>query len=358
MLDNKLFRAGLWILLVFLIILVGSHISFIFQPVLVILSTLFFPVLIAGVLYFASYPFVDWLQKQKVPRVFAIIILFLLLIGLLVLIIFTVGPALQREFRVFVMEVPQLLRELQKLVLTLEQIQLAPRFLGQETLDIRELAEQVTSAVNSLFKQFVAGITGIIEFMTNLFMIIILVPFILFYFLKDGSSMKSAVTGIIPEDYRTGARKTMSDIHMALSSYIQGLFIVCLAVGILGFIGFKIIGLNYALVLALFMLVTNVIPYLGPFIGAIPALIVGALDSPAMMFKVAAVIIIVQQIESLVIAPQVMGRKLSLNPLTIILILMVAGRLGGLLGMIIAVPLFAAGKILFSHVYSLIVRKT
>ena len=121
--------------------------------------------------------------------------------------------------------------------------------------------------------------------------------------------------------------------------------------GILSYIGFLIIGLDYALLLSIFIMVFNIIPWLGPFIGAIPAVIVGLLDSPLMMLEVLVIIVIVQQIESLLVSPQVMGRKLALSPLAIILIVLVAGRLSGLLGIILAIPVFTILKIIAAHIY-------
>jgi len=122
-------------------------------------------------------------------------------------------------------------------------------------------------------------------------------------------------------------------------------------VGILAYIGFLIIGLEYALILSIFIMITNVVPFLGPFIGSIPAVIIGLLDSPLTMLIVIILIIIVQQIESMLISPQIMGRKLSLSPLAIIVIVLVSGRLGGLLGIILAIPTFTVLKIIVNHIY-------
>jgi predicted PurR-regulated permease PerM len=148
-------------------------------------------------------------------------------------------------------------------------------------------------------------------------------------------------------------------MDFALSSYIQGQIIVSICVGILAYIAFLIIGLDYPLVLALVAMFTNVIPFIGPWIGTIPAVIVGLLNSPFMALLVVLAVVVVQQIESNLISPQVMGRKLSIHPLTIIFLLLVAGRFAGLLGLILAVPTYAVGKVLVLHIYRLwVLRNT
>ena len=128
---------------------------------------------------------------------------------------------------------------------------------------------------------------------------------------------------------------------------------VCLAVGFLTFIGFLIIHLPYALLLGLIIAVTNIIPYLGPFIGAAPAVIVGFLDSPSKALLAVIIVVIVQQIDGNIMSPLIIGKRLDMHPLTIIVLLLVAGNLAGVLGMILAVPVYAVVKTVVINVYRL-----
>ncbi len=146
----------------------------------------------------------------------------------------------------------------------------------------------------------------------------------------------------------------MKEIGSAISSYIQGISVVCICVGVLVYIGYQIIGLNYPLLLASFAMFTNVIPFLGPIIGIIPGIIVAVIHSPLMIIKVLVVVIVVQQVESLLISPQVMGKKLSIGALSVILVILVAGSMAGLLGMILALPTFVILRIITNHVYNLL----
>src|SRR5690606_33646614 len=118
----------------------------------------------------------------------------------------------------------------------------------------------------------------------------------------------------------------------------------------LAYIGYLVIGLPYALLLAALVALFNIIPYLGPFFGAIPAILVALSVSYKMVFYVIIVNLVVQMLEGNVISPQIVGRTLHMHPLLIIFALLVGGEVGGILGMILAVPFFAVGKVILEHV--------
>ncbi len=359
LLDSRLFRAGIWLLLLFLVIYAGGKVSYIFIPLVVIVETLFFPILISGILYYMTYPLVDWLHGKKIPRWLAIFIVYILIIGILSLIAVTIFPVIQEEVRKLQEDIPAMIGEVEEILMDLEERGVLPYLEYREDLNIENLARQFTGTIQEYSGQIIDSIGAVIDFFTHLFTILVMVPFLLFFMLKEKGSpvINNVLTRFVPQNHLPKIHRALSELNKAMSSYVQGIGIVCLSVGILVYIGYSIIGLNYSLILALFAMITNIIPFLGPFIGAIPGVIVGALDSPLMMLKVIAVIVVAQQLESLFISPQVMGRKLHMNPLTIIILVMVAGRMGGFLGIILAVPTFTILKIIASHVYDFIVNR-
>ena len=360
--DSKLFKTGIAILLLFLIIYLGTQISFIFQPIVVAFEALFISFLVSGVLYYFTIPFVDWMHGRKIPRSLAILIVFLIMIGLLVLLFFTIGPIIQAEFAKLAINIPEGIREIQQMIMELEESAILNALLDLEALDIDEIIDNLAGIASRTISQLAISIATLVDLLTGLFITIIIIPFLLYYMLKEkgGEFIPKVVDQLSPEDYKDNVRSALSEMNKLLGTYVQGLAVVCLFVGILAYIGFSIIGLDYALILAMFILVTNIIPFLGPFIGSIPAVVVGLLDSPMTMLLVIIVIVVVQQLESLVISPQVMGRRMALSPLTIILLVLVAGRLGGLLGIILAIPTFTVLKIIVSHIFEYIkpVKKT
>ena len=169
--------------------------------------------------------------------------------------------------------------------------------------------------------------------------------------LKDGEKLIPFITQIFDKKKADNIRSLLGKIDLALTSFIQGQLIVSICVGILLFIGYIILGLDYSLTLALFAMLMNVIPFLGPFIAVVPALIVGAFDGFTMVIWVAVVTLIAQQFESNFISPNVMGRVLKLHPLTVITVILAAGSIGGFLGILFAVPFYAVLKTIVLHFY-------
>ena len=128
----------------------------------------------------------------------------------------------------------------------------------------------------------------------------------------------------------------LQEMNKQISSYIRGQIVVTFCIGFLMFIGFVIIGLDYAPVLALIASFTSVVPYLGPAIAITPALIIAVVTSPYMLLKLIIVWTIVQLIEGKFISPQIMGRNLHVHPITIIFIIILAGNLFGVAGILLA----------------------
>ncbi len=354
MLDSKPFRLGLWILLILLIFLVGSEVSYLFRPVAVVVQALFFPLFFSGLLYYLTRPLVSKLTAKKLPRSLAILLVYLLLGGILAVFIVITAPLLQREITRLIKEAPILFEELGKLLVELRKLEPLQQL---ETEWIEDLGVRFANIAQHVFSMVYANISAFLQLLGNILLAFVTVPFILYYLLKEDYKVPQFILKYVPEEEAVELREVMSNINWAISSYIQGQAIVCFSVGSLALIGYMIIGLDYALLLALFAMLTNVIPYLGPIIGAVPALLVGALDSPLMALQVLIVVIVVQQLESMVIAPQVIGRKLQINPVIIILLILAAGHLAGFLGMILAVPSFAVARIIAAHLYELIKKK-
>ena len=151
---------------------------------------------------------------------------------------------------------------------------------------------------------------------------------------------------------KTWVRKTLSDINDTLRSYIQGQLFVSFLVGVMLLIGYLAIGLEYALLLALFGMMMNVIPFLGPYIAVVPAIIIALIQEPKMAIYVAIIMLVSQQIESNFITPNVMGKSLDIHPLTVITIILAAGNIAGLWGIILAIPTYAVIKTILKNIYA------
>jgi len=206
-------------------------------------------------------------------------------------------------------------------------------------------------------EKWIADTLNNIDGMVNTLFIFAIVPFLAFYMLKDMDLFERAALHYVPGARRAAVVRLLRDIDQALGSYIRGQFIVSLAVGVLAYIGYLIIGMPYPLLMASFVALFEIIPYLGPFLGALPALIMAATISWKMVLLAALVNFICQNLESNVISPQVVGRTLHIHPLTIILVLLVGGELAGAVGLILAVPAYAALKVVFQHLLAYYIRR-
>ncbi|KEZ47826.1 AI-2E family transporter [Metabacillus indicus] len=346
------------ILLLLLIIYVSTKVSFLFQPLIIFASTLFFPILIAGFLFFIFSPVVRLLEKNKVPRGLAILILYLMFIGLIMLVMSTAGPVVSQQITDLFKNFPRYMIEFRQFIMNLSESRWFTWIMTQEYVSIEETISKVEKSLGNLTTSLPESITSsvskVLGVVTNITLTVITVPFILFYMLKDGHKFPVTAVKVLPAAYRREGMKIFEDLYDTLAAYIQGQVLVSLFVGTGCFIGYTLIGLDYALILGIVVAIANIIPYLGPFIGAAPAVIIALLDSPTKALLAAVVVTVVQQIDGNVLSPLIIGKRLNTHPLTIILLLIGAGSFGGILGMILAVPTYAVLKAVLLNVIRLI----
>ncbi len=355
LLQSKAFRGAIWILLLFTIIWIGQQISYVFRPIVVLVTTLFLPVLFSGLLYYLINPIVDFLAKGRLPRTVAIIFVYLVFFGLFALVVITVGPVLTRQLNDLVDNAPSLLARLYEEFLRIQDTGFLARF---EVYDPFAGWQDVDYAmiVDNLIKSLAGNIANVAQFIASTTVIVFTTPFILFYMLKDGRRFPEAVSQVLSEPYRQESIKMFQAMNATLRSYVQGQLLVSIFVAGFVYLGYRIVGLDYALLLAVIAGITNVIPYFGPMLGTIPGLIVGLIQSPWVGLQVLLIILVVQQLESQFISPQVLGRKMAIHPVVIIFVLLTAGSLAGIFGLVLGIPIFAVMRVIAIHIYAFLQR--
>jgi predicted PurR-regulated permease PerM len=332
------------ILLILTIIYVSSKVDFLFRPIGVFISTLFFPIIIAGFLFFLLNPVVNFLHRKGLPRVIAILIIYIVAVGIIVMIAGNLVPYLSKQFTALATALPEYAK---RTVVYFNQLSQTSEFkwaINSQKNLIQSLDQKLTEFANTLPERITYSITNILGVIANIAIILATVPFLLFYMLKDGYKFPIAISRFFPVALRDEGMTILKETGETLSTYIHGQIAVALSVGTMAFIGYLIIHLPFALVMGLAIAVTYFIPYIGLVVGAIPALIVAFFDSPTKVVLVLLVLIISQQIESNLLSPLILGKSLDIHPATIIIILLAAGNLAGVLGMILAVPTYAVGK--------------
>lgn len=354
MANSKLQFWLIQVLLIVAIIYLCTKISFIFEPIFVFVSTLFFPILISGFLYFIFNPIVSLLEKYKFPRSIGILLLYIFFIGFIAVISAFVGPILTKQITELINNIPFYAKEIQKLTNEIEKTTAFQWIQSQNYFSLEQIGQTFSKFMSDLPSKLTNGVASIVSIITNVTLTIVTVPFLLFYMLKDGHKLPHAIVRFLPVSYRDEGLAILKDTSKTLSAYIQGQMTVALLVGLIAWIGYLIIGLPYSLILALVVSITNIIPYVGPFLGAAPAVIIGFFDSPMMALLAILVVVIAQQIESNLLSPLIIGKQLDTHPVTIIIILLVAGNLAGIMGMILAVPVYAVTKTFVLNIVSLI----
>lgn len=342
--DPKIFDVLRFILIVLLIVFVGTYVSFLFKPIVVFIQTVTFPVLIAGVLYYLLNPIMGLMESRlRLPRGVSIGIVFGVLVIVPGVLIYLLGPMVEKQVVDFTTNLPFIMYDLQQRLTELQadgKLQFVSGYLDPDAIMayLNDHLKEIASNSGTYAVDVISRVTGVA-------VLVVVVPFILFYMLKDGHKIPDAVTKALKSSHQDEVKKILGEMNEQLRSYVQGQFIVALSVGVMLWIGYMSVGLEYALILAFVAFALNFVPFIGPLIGTFPALVVALIVSPALALKVLVIILVAQQIEGNFISPQVMGKKLDIHPLTIIILLLVAGKFGGLVTMILALPLYVVIRV-------------
>lgn len=324
-----------WIYIALLLLII----YFLYQVRIVLPSFLF-----AIIISYAAYPLVMLFERRDVPRWIAIILVYL---------IFGVISGLIISFLV-----PQLAKEVDELMKILPK---QTDFI-EDRLDVINDLQNITlpqvirSGIDLLIVRFQQILEGLASKIANFFVgmihqiiSLVIAPFLAYYILRDLERLKRRFFIQIPKPYRLNIYSLTKKINDMLNNFIRGQLLNLLIVGLLIAIGLWIVGIKYSLFIGLIAGILNIIPYFGPVIGFIPAFILAMIKSPMTVLWVLVVFVIVNQIETSVIAPKIIGDSVGLHPLAVIFAVLAGGELMGILGMLVAVPIAGIIQILFKH---------
>ncbi len=356
MFENKWYRGAWWVMTLLVIVWVGNHVTFLFRPLAILGQMVVPPLAIAGILYYVLLPIVEMLEKKMSRRPAVMVVLFGL-IGIMTALGFIFGPSLSTQISEFVNSIPNLATEFQRQLVEvrsqLENSSIFSRFVGGPDDLFDKFSTNLSEYASSFLKNVGAGVGGFVSLITTTVITIIIIPIMLIYMLLDGHKLKGNLVNMMPFEFHKETKKILEDVHETIMSYIRGQVIVSIGVGIIAYIGYLFIGIDYAILLAMFATLTNIIPFLGPVIGVIPALIVGFIQDPILAVYAIIVMTVAQQIDSHIMSPLVQGRTLDVHPLTIIIVLLVAGNIAGFFGVLLGVPFYAVMKVIILNLQRL-----
>ena len=303
---------------------------------------------ISGAIAYVLNPAVEAMCARRIPRGIAILLVFLFFIGIVVAgLVFIIPPA-AKQFDTLVENMPQYFETLkgawERVVRLSKSTDLPVRI---ETLPEQvagDLQNVVASAGKSLFSSIGRFFSGLAA--------LIIVPILVYYFLKDGPLMRSGFLRLMPAQYRSETDRVLTQINKALGGFIRGQLKLCLAMGVLTFLSLVFVpGMQYALLFGIIAGVTEFIPYLGPILALIGPLIFATTVSWKLVAIVLVLFMIIQVIEGNILAPRIIGSDVNMHPAMIMLVLMAGGNVGGIVGMIAAIPVAVILKVLFDYFY-------
>lgn len=350
-LDNKAITVFLVTLLLGLNIFILSKISFLFFPVIDFLSVVMLPVILSGLLFYLLNPLVDMMEKYKINRVLAISIIFVIIAVLLIIGLAVAIPNLQRQVVIFAQNVPSYLEDADRVIDDLVTKRLPDDFRPQLEQVLANFSTQATAWASNISSKAVNWVSALISGTSQVIVALIIMPFMLFYLLRDGKGLRDYITQFLPNKLREPVGKVLSEVNQQLSNYVRGQITVAVIVAIMFIILFKIIGLRYAVTLGITAGFLNLVPYLGSFLAMIPALVLGLIAGPVMLLKVIIVFIVEQTIEGRFVSPLILGSQLNIHPITILFVLLTSGSMFGIWGVLLGIPIYASAKVVISAIF-------
>lgn len=346
--ESKLFFWTVEIILILVGLALFTNISYLFAPLLQMGSAVLIPIVISGFLYYMFNPCVVFLEMYRIPRIAGFLICFTIAVILIVLAFMNVMPQISAQFADLSHSLPDIGKAVEKQIADLNDIAFLKQINIEEQLEKANLS--ISNLVNLAFVSVTNSLSKTASAMVQFFILLFTVPFILFFMFKDGHKFLGALSQFFPQGIRKELAQTVREMNQTLSTYISSTILDAIIIGVLTFISLTILGQPSALLLAVFCGITNIIPYVGPFIGAVPVAFVGLLVSPAQMLYATVAILIIQQLDGNLIKPLIMGKSLNVHPLTIILVLIGVGRIGGILGILVCIPVYVVLKTLVINI--------
>ena len=323
----------------------------VFAGLLYSLSAILMPFLMALLLAYIGDPLVDRLERYKCSRTVAVSVVFVVIFSLLGGAVVILLPLLEQQISVLLGKVPAVIGWLKQTALPWLQT----RSVGLATLDVETLSQTLqdnvggaSSIAASLLRSMSASSMAFIAVLAN----VLLVPVVTFYLLRDWDLMTAKIHDAIPRRMEQKASQIVKDVDVVLGAFFKGQILVMLCLASLYFIGLSLLGLEFALLIALIAGVVSFVPYLGLIIGVLLACLASLLQlhDVSGILSVLLVFGTVQVLESVLLTPVLVGDKIGLHPVAVIFAVMAGGQLFGFSGVLLALPIAAVLLVLLNHV--------
>ncbi len=320
------------------------------------------PFMLGLLLAYIMLPFINWLDlrlqfvfhRRRLARTVAVLIGYVLVIAIVAGWLAFFIPPIATQVSRLTQGLPDLARRAYSAAPEVVQLWL-DRYNEAVPQEIRlALERSIQDRLEALIEALQTGLfktIGVLFSTVSFVLGLVIVPLWMFYILRDQPEMDASLYRLIPNAYHEDVRSIRALVDEVLSGYLRGQLILVVIVALMFFIGLELIGIDFALLLGTIVGLLEVIPVLGPILGAIPALVVTLATAPSKVWLVVLLAIVVQQIENNFFVPQIAAGTVRLHPATVMVALVIGGAVAGAVGLVLSVPLAAIIRDLAHYLY-------
>lgn len=313
-----------------------------------LISDTFYAVVFSVVLAYLFNPLVDYLEKRGIRRLYGVLAIYIGIIAVVLILAFIVMPSSTQEIRSLIQNMPNYFNNISNFFdriyfrYTETLGELPPILQGVDSI----IRENINRIENFLTDGIRTIVRGVVTFFTKI-VSIVLTPILTLYFLVDKDMFVRRIKELIPKKYREEILYLGREIDVSVSQFVRGRILLAIFVGITTTVILLIMDIDFAIVIGFITGVADIIPYIGPFLGFLPAVIFAFISSPIKAIWIGIIFVLIQWVENNILAPKIIGHRTGMHPLTVLLSLIIGGSLFGVLGMIFSVPMIAIIKIFY-----------
>lgn len=318
-----------------------SHRTIIFTLATLAMSWILLKLLDVIFLIFIAFIFVstlrspvDFLVRRKIPRPLSIGIIYLIVIGLIILIFRVIIPPLIEQTSLLIENLPSIINQANDILII-------------NNISSDQISGSITGQLGSFGSNAVTITAGFFNSIFSVMTMFVITFYSLLYWEQITNMVKSLFTG----ENEKRAEKLIKNLEFGLGAWVRGQITLVIIIGVITYIGLALLGVPYALPLAIVAGLSEVVPVIGPIVGAIPAILAGFTVSPIIGIATVALYFVIQQLENNLIVPTVMRRAIGINPLVTILALIIGTKLYGIMGAVLAVPVAVTIKIFVNEFF-------
>ncbi len=307
---------------------------------------------VGGVLAYLLRPVVDWLQSRGLRRVPAIFSTFVLVVGGIAVVVTSIVPFVGRQ----VQELSQLISvEMVTDVARYLEVrlrQVAPIESGVFVENVERMAESLRRGDLVRGDRVADTVSSVVAVFTNIIYAVVIIPFVTFFLLKDGLQIRRSLMGLVPNRYFEVTLAIVDKVESNISRYFRALLIQCTSIAVIASVLLWMVGLQNAIAIGIFTGLANTIPYFGPFLGFVFGALVGIAQTGnlALVPWVALAMGVTQLADNVLLQPLIFSRAAKAHPLVILFVVLIGARLGGILGMLVAIPLTTTIRVVVEQV--------